>query len=48
MVSYRCVFAHDGMLPDGSMPKQHLTGTAPRQRTVGRLALSCTPPEAEV
>jgi len=23
------MFAHGGTLPDGSMPKQHLTGTAP-------------------
>jgi len=42
------MFAHDGTVPDGSMPNQHLTGTAPRRRTVGRLALSCTLPEAEV
>jgi len=25
------MFAHGGMLPEGSMLKQHLTGTAPHQ-----------------
>jgi len=31
MVSYSCMFAHGGTLPEGSMPKQHLTGTTPHQ-----------------
>jgi len=31
MVSYSCMFAHGGMLPEGSMLKQHLTGMAPHQ-----------------
>jgi len=31
MVSYSCMFAHGGTLPEGSMPKQHLTGTASHQ-----------------
>jgi len=31
MVSYSCMFAHGGTLPECSMPKKHLTGTAPHQ-----------------
>jgi len=31
MVSYSCMFAHGGTLPEGSMPKQHLTRTTPHQ-----------------
>jgi len=46
-VSYKCMFAHGGTLPDSSVPKQHLTGTAPCRRTAGRLAERCTPPKAE-
>jgi len=46
-VSYKCMFAHGGTLPDSSVPKQHLTGTAPCWRTAGWLAERCTPPKAE-
>jgi len=46
------MFAHDGRMPAGTMPKQHFTGrTSPDRHLVGEQRAgkhgSCTPPEAE-
>jgi len=52
VVSWRCMFAHDGRMPAGTMPKQHFTGrTSPDRHLAGGQRAgkhgSCTPPEAE-
>ena len=52
VVSWSYMFAHDGRMPAGTMPKQHFTGrTSPDRHLAGGQRAgkhrSCTPPEAE-